>query len=167
MQRASACVLCWMRALLTAGSRCSRASPVKDPTARLMQNWMQSSNTCVHAENTSTTIPNMAIRQMMRLASVAYPYPAHKSSFSDCTHTTTHSSSWMKDGIVLVLFSFTRSFRNSYGRIRTRKRVLFIYLLCANSKNTHCVVKYNVDIVDNSYKKSHFYSISVRTTQFE
>lgn len=86
-----------MRALLTAGSRCSRASPVKDPTARLMQNWMQSSNTCVHADNSSTTIPNTAIRQMMRLASVAYPYPAHKELIQ---RLYTHNNS-----IVLVLLS--------------------------------------------------------------
>ncbi len=66
---------CW---LLTIGIRCRRASPVRDPTARLMQNWMHIWNTCVHLENSSTTIPNMAIRQTIMLARVAYPYPGHK-----------------------------------------------------------------------------------------
>ncbi len=64
--------------LRTIGSRCRRASPVRDPTARLMQNWMHIWNTWVHLENSSTTIPNMAIMQTIMLARVAYPYPGHK-----------------------------------------------------------------------------------------
>lgn len=58
------------------GSRCSRASPVSEPTAMLMQNWMHSWKTLVQAVHSRITMPNMAANVITTLARVAYRYPA-------------------------------------------------------------------------------------------
>lgn len=56
---------------LTMGTRCSKASPVSEPTARLMQNWIQFWNTLVQEVHSSTTMPNMDVRVINTLAMVA------------------------------------------------------------------------------------------------
>lgn len=58
------------------GSRCSSASPVSEPTARLMQNWMHIWKTLVQAVQSRTTMPNMDVSVITTLARVAYRYPA-------------------------------------------------------------------------------------------
>lgn len=60
--------------LPTMGSRCSSASPVSEPTARLMQNWMHSWKTPVQAVHSRTTMPNMDVSVITTLARVAYRY---------------------------------------------------------------------------------------------
>lgn len=60
---------------LTIGSRCSNASPVREPTAMLTQNWMLSWNTLVQEVHRSTTMPNTAVRVITTFARVAYKYP--------------------------------------------------------------------------------------------
>lgn len=60
------------------GSRCSSASPVSEPTARLMQNWMHSWKTLVQAVHSRITMPNMDASVITTLARVAYRYPAKK-----------------------------------------------------------------------------------------
>ena len=76
----------------TIGRRCSRASPVREPTARLMQNWMQSWKMLVQEVHSSTTIPNSAVRQISRLAMVAYTYSTRQTETQTHTHTHTHRS---------------------------------------------------------------------------
>lgn len=56
---------------LTMGSRCSKASPVSEPTARLMQNWIHSWNKLEHEVHSSTTMPNMDASVITTLAMVA------------------------------------------------------------------------------------------------
>lgn len=56
---------------LTVGIRCNRASPVSEPTARLMQNWMHIWKTLVQAAHSNTTMPNMDITVISKLAMVA------------------------------------------------------------------------------------------------
>lgn len=53
------------------GSRCSNASPVSEPTAMLMQNWIQSWNMLVQEVHSSSTMPNMDVRVITTLATVA------------------------------------------------------------------------------------------------
>lgn len=57
------------------GSRCSSASPVSEPTARLTQNWMHSWKTPVQVVHSRTTMPNMDVSVINTLARVAYRYP--------------------------------------------------------------------------------------------
>ena len=56
---------------VTIGNKCSRASPVSEPTARLMHSWMMSWKTLEHDVHSSTTIPNMEVRVITTLARVA------------------------------------------------------------------------------------------------
>lgn len=60
--------------VLTIGRRCSRASPVSEPTARLMANWRTSWNALVQDVHRSITIPISAARVTTTLARVAYKY---------------------------------------------------------------------------------------------
>lgn len=60
------------------GSRCSNASPVSEPTARLMQNWMLSWNTLVQEVHSRIKMPNMDVSVITMLARVAYKYPAKR-----------------------------------------------------------------------------------------
>lgn len=63
--------LWWKIDSLTIGSRCNSASPVRDPTARLMQNWMHNWNTLVQEVHSRITMPNMDVRVITTLAIVA------------------------------------------------------------------------------------------------
>lgn len=56
---------------LTMGVRWSNASPVREPTARLMQNWIQNWNTLVKEVQSSNTMPNMDVSVITMLAMVA------------------------------------------------------------------------------------------------
>jgi len=53
------------------GVRWSNASPVREPTARLMQNWIQNWNTLVKEVQSSNTMPNMDVSVITMLAMVA------------------------------------------------------------------------------------------------
>lgn len=64
--------------VLTIGRRCNRASPVREPTARLTQNWMMSWKTLLQEVHSSTTTPTTAARQIRRLAMVAYTYSVER-----------------------------------------------------------------------------------------
>lgn len=60
------------------GNRCSNASPVSEPTARLMQNWMLIWNTLVQEVHSRIEMPNMDVSVITTLARVAYKYPAKR-----------------------------------------------------------------------------------------
>lgn len=64
--------------LPTMGNRCNNASPVSEPTARLMQNWMLSWNTVVQEVHSRIEMPTMDTSVITTLARVAYKYPAKK-----------------------------------------------------------------------------------------
>lgn len=53
------------------GIKCSKASPVSEPTAMLTQNWILSWKTLVHEVHSSTTMPNMETSVISTLARVA------------------------------------------------------------------------------------------------
>lgn len=56
---------------LTVGTRCNKASPVSEPTARPMQSWIHIWNILVQEVHRSNTMPNMEIRVITTLAMVA------------------------------------------------------------------------------------------------
>lgn len=57
------------------GNRCNNASPVSEPTARLMQNWILIWNTLVQEVHSRIVMPNMDANVITVLARVAYKYP--------------------------------------------------------------------------------------------
>lgn len=60
------------------GRRCNKASPEREPTARLTQNWMTSWKALVQEVHRSITIPTSAVRVITTLARVAYKYPKER-----------------------------------------------------------------------------------------
>lgn len=70
------------------GRRCNKASPEREPTARLTQNWMTSWKALVQEVHRSKTIPTSAVRVITTLARVAYKYPkeGRRSSPVKCIH---------------------------------------------------------------------------------
>lgn len=68
------------------GNRCNNASPVSEPTARLMQNWMLSWNTPVQEAHSRIEMPNMDVSVITMLARVAYKYPAKREKTKNASY---------------------------------------------------------------------------------